>query len=117
LSNHFKPALLARMTVVPFVTLKDDALRGIVSLKLNKLAARMLQNNKIKLEIPDAVIDTITARCTEVETGARNIDFILRGNIMPMLSNTLLKHMSEANSLSTARLEVDEQGEFTATFS
>ena len=117
LSNHFKPALLARMTVVPFVTLKDDALRGIVSLKLGKLAARMQRNNKIKLEIPDAVIDTITARCTEVETGARNIDFILRGNIMPMLSNTLLKHMSEANALTTARLEVNEQGEFTATFS
>jgi type VI secretion system protein VasG len=117
LSNHFKPALLARMTVVPFVTLKDDALRGIVSLKLSKLAARMQRNNKIKLEIPDAVIDTITARCTEVETGARNIDFILRGNIMPMLSNTLLKHMSEANALSQARLEVNEQGEFTATFS
>lgn len=117
LSNHFKPALLARMTVVPFVTLKDDALRGIVSLKLSKLADRMQRNNKIKLEIPDAVIDTVTARCTEVETGARNIDFILRGNIMPMLSNTLLKHMSEANALSTARLEVNEQGEFTATFS
>ncbi|QIM48525.1 type VI secretion system ATPase TssH [Pusillimonas sp. DMV24BSW_D] len=116
LSNHFKPALLARMTVVPFVTLKDDALRGIVSLKLGKLADRMQRNNKIKLEIPDAVVDTITARCTEVETGARNIDFILRGNIMPMLSNTLLKHMSEANTLSTARLEVNEQGEFTATF-
>ncbi|RII82403.1 type VI secretion system ATPase TssH [Neopusillimonas maritima] len=117
LSNHFKPALLARMTVVPFVTLKDDALRGIVSLKLGKLADRMQRNNKIKLEIPDAVVDTITARCTEVETGARNIDFILRGNIMPMLSNTLLKHMSEANALSKARLEVNEQGEFTATFS
>ena len=117
LSNHFKPALLARMTVVPFVTLKDDALRGIVSLKLGKLADRMQRNNKIKLEIPDTVVDTITARCTEVETGARNIDFILRGNIMPMLSNTLLKHMSEANALTTARLEVNEQGEFTATFS
>jgi type VI secretion system protein VasG len=117
LSNHFKPALLARMTVVPFMTLKGQALRGIVELKLKKLASRMQQNNKIKLDISDAVIDTITARCTEVETGARNIDFILRGTIMPLLSNTLLEKMSDPEPVSAAQLDVGEDGQFAATFS
>lgn len=117
LSNHFKPALLARMTVVPFLTLKDEALRGIVKLKLDKLAARMRQNNKITLDVADAVIDTITARCTEVETGARNIDFILRGTIMPMLSNTLLANMAEGTPASRAQLHIDADGQFAATFS
>lgn len=117
LSNHFKPALLARMTVVPFLTLKGDALRGIVKLKLQKLVKRMQESNRIALHIDDAVIDTITARCTEVDTGARNIDFILRGSVLPMLSNTLLAHMAEGATFSTARLSVDESGQFTATFS
>ncbi|MFA7474252.1 MAG: type VI secretion system ATPase TssH [Castellaniella sp.] len=116
LSQHFKPALLARMTVVPFLTLKADALKGIVRLKLGKLARRMQQNNKIRLEIDEAVIDAITQRCTEVDTGARNIDFILRGTLLPMLSNTLLTHMAEARDISQARLEVDDQGQFTASF-
>lgn len=116
LSNHFKPALLARMTIVPFLTLKDEALRGIVRLKLDKLAARMRQNNKITLEVPDEVVDTITARCTEVETGARNIDFILRGSIMPMLSNQLLAAMAAGTPIHSARLQVDEDGQFSATF-
>lgn len=116
LSNHFKPALLARMTIVPFITLKDEALRGIVRLKLEKLAARMRQNNKITLEVPDSVVDAITARCTEVETGARNIDFILRGSIMPMLSNQLLAAMAAGTPINHARLQVDEDGQFSATF-
>ncbi|NLC35909.1 MAG: type VI secretion system ATPase TssH [Alcaligenaceae bacterium] len=117
LSNHFKPALLARMTIIPFLTLRDDALRGIVKLKLDKLAARMRQNNKITLDIADEVIDTITARCTEVETGARNIDFILRGNVMPMLSNSLLANMAAGSHVSRARLHLDADGQFAATFS
>jgi len=116
LSNHFKPALLARMTIVPYVTLKGDALRGIVALKLRKLAQRMLRNNKITLEVSDAAIDTITQRCTEVETGARNIDFILKGTILPLLSDTLLSSMSDAQTLSRAELDVDEHSQFTARF-
>ena len=88
-----------------------------VKLKLDKLATRMQQNNKIRLDIPDTVIDTITARCTEVDSGARNIDFILRGSIMPMLSNTLLANMAEGRPASRARLNVDADGQFSATFS
>ncbi|WP_269497589.1 type VI secretion system ATPase TssH [Castellaniella sp. S9] len=116
LSNHFKPALLARMTIVPFMTLKGDALHGIVRLKLRKLAQRMQRNNKIALEVADEAIDAIAQRCTEVETGARNIDFILKGTILPLLSNTLLARMSDADALSRARLGVDEHGQFTASF-
>ncbi len=76
----------------------------------------MQPRNKLQLDTSDRVIDTITARGTEVETGARNIDFILRGTVMPMLSNTLLERMSDATPLSRATLDIDEAGQFTATF-
>ena len=117
LSNHFKPALLARMTVIPFYTLPKDALRGIVDLKLKKVINRMAANNKIALEITVAARDAITARCTEVETGARNIDFILKGKVLPLLSNTLLKSMADNSNPSKALLDVDAEGEFVASFS
>lgn len=117
LSNHFKPALLARMTVVPFYTLPRDALRGIVDLKLKKVINRMATNNKITLEITDPARNAITARCTEVETGARNIDFILRGTILPLLSNSLLESMAKNTHPAHAKLAVDAAGEFVATFS
>lgn len=117
LSNHFKPALLARMTVVPFLTLAHDVLRQIVDIKLRKIADRMLQNNKLTLEVSKAAADSVAARCTEVETGARNIDFILRGTILPLLSNSLLESMSTSDAPSRVVLDVGDDGQFTAQFS
>jgi type VI secretion system protein VasG len=117
LSNHFKPALLARMTIIPFLTLPSAVLRQIVDLKLKKLAQRMLHNNKIALEVTSAAADAITARCTEVETGARNIDFILKGTILPLLSNSLLASMSGADAPEHAKLDVGDDGQFQVLFS
>lgn len=117
LSNHFKPALLARMTIIPFLTLPKAVLRQIVDLKLKKVAQRMLRNNKIAFEVTPAAADAITARCTEVETGARNIDFILKGTILPLLSNSLLASMSGAEAPEHAKLDVGEDGQFQVQFS
>lgn len=116
LSNHFKPALLARMTIVPFLTLPRPVLRQIVDLKLRKVAQRMLRNNKMVLEVTSAAAEAITARCTEVETGARNIDFILKGTILPLLSNSLLASMSGDSAPGHAQLDVGEDGQFTVQF-
>jgi type VI secretion system protein VasG len=118
LSEHFKPALLARMTVIPYYTLPQDALAGIVRLKLDKIVRRLASTAKIRLGYGDAVVQTIAARCTEVETGARNIDFILRGTIMPMLSQEILVRMGDADMPAHASLEVDGEGEgaFSVSF-
>ncbi|TDV28733.1 type VI secretion system protein VasG [Paraburkholderia caballeronis] len=116
LSNHFKPALLARMTVIPYFTLARDALAGIVRLKLGKVAQRLLRNNKMTFSYSDAVVDRIAARCTEVETGARNIDFILRGNVMPLVSQEILSRMSGGEPLERIALDVDEKSGFVVKF-
>jgi type VI secretion system protein VasG len=69
------------------------------------------------LEITPAAIDTITARCTEVETGARNIDFILKGTVLPLLSNSLLASMTGSSEMSHAKLDATQDGQFTTLFS
>ncbi|MBT8489814.1 MAG: type VI secretion system ATPase TssH, partial [Deltaproteobacteria bacterium] len=116
LSQHFKPALLARMTAIPFYTLRGDAMKGIVRLKLEKLAERLMQNNKMELVYTPAVVDQITDRCTEVETGARNIDFILTGNIMPRMSQEILSHMTEEGMPSKVHLDLNKDGSFKMEF-
>jgi type VI secretion system protein VasG len=116
LSAHFKPALLARMTIVPFFILDPKYLREIVSLKLGKLTSRLMDNHRMRLEIGDEVIDQVTARCTEVETGARNIDHIVRGGIMPLLSREILGRMAEGGLPSTARLALADDGAFRVEF-
>ncbi len=116
LSAHFKPALLARMTVIPYFTLAQDALAGIVRLKLNKVVKRLAHNNKMQFTYSDAVVTQIAARCTEVETGARNIDFILRSTIMPMMSQEILSRMSSGAQPSSVTLDVDADGGFVVRF-
>ena len=108
--------LLARMTVVPYFALRAEALKGIVRLKMEKLVKRMLQNNKIQLTYTDKVVDQITERCTEVETGARNIDFILNGNVMPQMSQKILTHMSTGDMPSGVHLDVGKDGGFKMGF-
>jgi type VI secretion system protein VasG len=116
LSSHFKPALLARMTVIPYFTLAQDALSGIVRLKLNKVVKRLAHNNKMLFNYSDAVVTQIAARCTEVETGARNIDFILRSTIMPMMSQEILSRMTSGVRPSSVTLDVDADGGVVVRF-
>ena len=116
LSHHFKPALLARMTIVPFYTLDPKFLKEIVVLKLGKLSERLAESNKIKFIYSPEVVDQITARCTEVETGARNIDHIMRGTILPQISREILGRMGEGTLPSEIHLAVGEDGSFQIRF-
>lgn len=108
LSKHFKPALLARMTIVPYYTLDPSFMKGIVTLKLDRLVARMAENNKMRLTCSPGVVEQIAARCTEVETGARNVDHIMRGTILPQLSREILARLGEEAMPSEVRLEIRE---------
>ncbi|MDQ7032717.1 MAG: type VI secretion system ATPase TssH [Desulfonauticus sp.] len=116
LSRHFKPALLARMTIVPYYSLRNDAMKRIVELKLNKLKTILEQNNKIKLKFDPEVVDVIADRCKEVETGARNIEYILNVNVLPKLSKNILAHMSKGDMPSEVYLKVGDGGEFEMEF-
>jgi type VI secretion system protein VasG len=116
LSQHFKPALLARMTILPYATLAPEALSGIVRLKLNKVARRLQHNNRIEMKYSDAVVDLIVARCTEVETGARNIDHILTATLLPKMSQELLAKMAGGSVGSTVSIDIGKENDFAITF-
>ena len=109
LSKHFKPALLARMTIIPFFPLKAAVLQDIARLKIAKMATRLREAQKIDLITPDDVIVAVATRCTEAESGARNVDHIIAGNLMPLISTELLSRMGAGQKLS--RLVVSLSGD------
>ncbi|CTQ66858.1 type VI secretion system ATPase TssH [Roseibium alexandrii] len=118
LSAHFKPALLARMQIVPFYPLIGEPLEKIVRLKLNKVGKRLRENQKMELVYSDEVVKSIAARCTEVETGARNIDHIVNRTILPELSTELLTKMGgDGTDFTKATIDVGEPGHFTYSLS
>ncbi|MBU1701603.1 MAG: type VI secretion system ATPase TssH [Candidatus Eisenbacteria bacterium] len=116
LSQHFKPALLARMEIVPFYTLGTDVLKDIVVLKLKQIGNRLMESHKMKFDIDPAVVDLIANRCTEVETGARNIDHIIRQTLLPLLSTSILEKMAEGPLGDSVKLGVAEDESFTLNF-
>ena len=117
LSKALQPAWLARTTVVPYLSLGPDALREIARLKVAKIGKRLHESHRMAFEHDAKVIDTIVDRCTEVETGARNIDYILQGSLLPRISTELLTRMAGGAVPEKLRLGVGADGEFTLDFS
>jgi type VI secretion system protein VasG len=116
LTQHFKPALLGRMTVIPFLSLNDEAMKAITILKLAKLQKRLKVNNKMLLEYDDRVVNQIVSRCTEVQSGARNIEHIINTKVLPTLSREILSNMGEKGMPASVYIGVDEKGSFTINF-
>ena len=112
LNKVFKPAFLGRMVIVPYFPVRDENLKKIVRLKLNKIARRLRDTHKMALLYDDALVDAVTARCTEVESGARNVDNILTNTMLPEISRMLLESLAEGVRPSQVRVWVDDSGDF-----
>ncbi len=112
LNNIFKPAFLGRMLIVPYYPLQDDTLNRIVDLKLRKIQRRMLENHKIAFEYDENVVKEVAERCTEVESGARNVDNILTNTLLPDISRQLLTSMAEGQKLSSFHVGINADGQF-----
>jgi type VI secretion system protein VasG len=117
LLKEFSPAFLGRMVLVPYFPLGDEQIANIVKLKLQKLVDRFDTNHHAKLTWGPEVIQVITNRCTEVDSGARNIDFILTQSILPELSSLVLERMSMVKPFSAVHIEINLQGQFSYKFS
>jgi type VI secretion system protein VasG len=115
LLKAFKPALLGRMKVVPYFPLGEDVLKSIIKLKLNQIGGRLRENYKAAFEYGPEVVDTVAARCTEVETGARNVDHILTGTLLPALSQEVLTRAAEGRPVKRVAIGVNDQSQFTYT--
>jgi len=91
-------------------------MRDIVALKIEKLVKRLAETHKMQLTYASEVLDQIAARCTEVETGARNIDYIMTGSIMPRMSQEILTRMGEGEMPAGVNLGLAEDGSFKIDF-
>ena len=112
LNKIFKPAFLGRMLIVPFYPIRDEALRKIVLLKLNKIKKRLKENHKIDLRVDDVLIGEVAKRCTEVESGARNVDNILSNTLLPEISRELLARIAEGKELNSISVGIGPDGKF-----
>ena len=112
LDKQFQPAFMGRTVVIPYYPVRDEALKTIIGLKLGKVQRRLQAAHGIALTLDDGAVDAIAERCTEVESGARNIDNILTNTMLPAVSRILLESLAEEAELSEIRVTLDGTGDF-----
>jgi type VI secretion system protein VasG len=110
LLKRFKPAFLGRLIVVPYLPISDTNMRAIVKLKLDRIAKRMRENRNMAFRYDDALVEAVASRCTEVESGARNVDHVLSNTLLPELSQELLSRMASGGQIAEVRVSVGEAG-------
>jgi type VI secretion system protein VasG len=111
LQRHFRPALLARLVVVPYYPLGDEQVRRIVELKLKSIQQRIRDNHAAELTFDNRLVDSLAKNCN-AESGAREIDRILTQGLLPELSTRILDRMARDVSFSKIHISVDEMGRF-----
>jgi len=110
LLKHFKPAFLGRLKVVPYFPITDENMRLIVKLKLDRIAHRMKENRNVSFVYNEELIESIASRCTEVESGARNVDHILTNTLLPEMSKELLSRMAVGDQIKEVKVSLDGGG-------
>ncbi|MET0339619.1 MAG: type VI secretion system ATPase TssH [Polyangiales bacterium] len=115
LREVFPDALLGRMVTVPYRPLSDATLRDIVSLQLARIAARIEARHGAALEHAPEVVDALLARCTERESGARNVEAILASTLLPRLSHELLTRLLRGEPARAVAVRLRD-GELTCRF-
>ena len=112
LNKIFKPAFLGRLVIVPYYPVRDEALKLIVRLKLGKIQRRIQETHRIAVTHDEALIEEVAKRCTEVESGARNVDNILTNTLLPEISRRILGRLAERQKLAPIHVTIGDDGVF-----
>jgi len=108
LASFFKPALLARMEVVPYLPLGEETLNRIVGDKLQRLADQIKARYHTEVELEEGLIEAIRSRATRSENGARMLESIIEGELLPPVSLALLEKLAAREPVRKVTLGVDE---------
>ena len=111
LLDRFRPALLARLVIVPYLPLSHADIVRIVELKLAAICRRIRENHHAELTYDPRLIDSLAARC-EPSSGAREVDQIFTQSFLPELSTRILERMAKGVSFANIHVTVDAQGRF-----
>jgi type VI secretion system protein VasG len=115
LTSHFKPALLARMRVVPYYPVSGSVLRELIEVKLGRLGER-LNRRQLAFTFSDALVDHLVERCSQSDSGARLIDHLLELHVLPQVADRLLDAMAAGQRLTSVHATVDHEAAVTCEF-
>lgn len=116
LRDHFKPALLARMRVVPYYPVTGPVLHDLVRLKLERLGQR-LQRRQLAFSYGAALVTQMAERCAHGDSGARYIDQWIETCLLPQVVDRRLAAMAVGENLAQVHACVDADGQPVCEYS
>ena len=90
-------------------------LERIIRLKLDRIGARVAANHRARFSYDTRLVEAVLARCTEVDTGARNVDHILNGSLLPEIAENVLGRMAEGGAIESIKVSAAKNGDFRYT--
>ncbi|MEG4316042.1 type VI secretion system ATPase TssH [Pseudomonas sp. FIP_A4] len=115
LSQHFKPALLGRMRVVPYYPIAGAVLDELVALKLARFGER-LQRRQLQFSHCPALVTHLAERCGDSDSGARLIDHLIEQHLQPLVVDRLLVAMASDEPLQRVHATLDGDGALVCEF-
>ncbi|WOC79735.1 type VI secretion system ATPase TssH [Stutzerimonas frequens] len=115
LSQHFKPALLGRMRVVPYYPIAGEVLDELVILKLARFGER-LQRRQLQFSHCPALVTHLSERCGDSDSGARLIDHLIEQHLQPLVVDRLLDAMAIGEPLQRVHATLDGDGALVCEF-
>lgn len=109
LYKQFKPAFIGRMRIVPYFPLHDELLVRIIKHKLGKIVSRIEKQYATKVQYSEELVELLLNRCTEVDSGARNVDNILNSTVLPSLATEILVALAEHNLPKLIVIDVKDE--------
>lgn len=113
LADFFKPALLARMEVIPYLSLSLETLKDIIDFKLRIIQERFTEKYQAKVSFSDEIKTEIINRSTRSENGARMLESIIDGALLPPVSLLILQKLAKSEPIETVNFYL-EGSEFKA---
>ncbi|MBE0564834.1 MAG: type VI secretion system ATPase TssH [Krumholzibacteria bacterium] len=112
LLKAFPAALLGRMITVPYYPLDASALKLIIELQLGKIRRRLAVNHGAELVYDGTLLDAVVGRCSDPQSGARNIDHILTRSLLPEISTEILARVARGETLRRVNVGLAPDGAF-----
>ncbi|WP_018693250.1 type VI secretion system ATPase TssH [Algicola sagamiensis] len=103
----FKPAFLGRINMIPYLPLSQEIIKDITRIQLGKIEKRIDRHYQATFSYDESLLDHIVAHCTDANSGARNVNNILQNDILPLISETVLRNMAESKPLTSVHLSVE----------
>ena len=108
LLQAFPAALLGRMVVIPYYPLDDEMIANIVRLQLGRIQKRVAESYAVPFSYSPAVVELITSRCNELESGGRMIDAVLTNTLLPEVSRELLLRTLDGKTVQRISVDVED---------